>query len=225
VEAKVHVTTDSGEKQTSYFDEAYRDYGLQNPTRKLDHYLDRIDARVGNGPRSLLDLGCGLGSFLERAANRHPDWTFAGSDIEEAGVSQTRQRLPEATILKGPADQALFPDDTFDIVTAWDVLEHIPDIDATASSVTSVLRPGGLFIFVVPVYDGVTGPLIRRLDKDPTHIHKWSRSEWVSWATQRFDQVQWHGLVRYLLGHTYIHVPTKRARSHTPAILVSCQAR
>jgi len=208
---------------THYFDHAYRDYELQNPVRKLDHYLDQIDQGTGPGPKNLLDVGCGLGSFLARAAHRHADWTFAGTDIEGEAISQTGRRLPEATIVQGLAEQAPFSADSFDIVTAWDVFEHVPDLDAVSSSVSHMLRPGGLLTFVVPVYDGVTGPVIRRLDKDPTHIHKWSRQQWVEWATSRFDDVEWHGLLRYLVGRTYIHVPTVRARRHTPAILVSCR--
>ena len=51
-----------------YFDRAYRDYELQNPERKLDHYLDRIDARTDSGPKDLLDIGCGLGSFLAQGS-------------------------------------------------------------------------------------------------------------------------------------------------------------
>jgi ubiquinone/menaquinone biosynthesis C-methylase UbiE len=210
-------------KTTHYFDRAYRNYELQNPERKLDHYLDQIDERIGPGPKGLLDIGCGLGSFLERAAHRHPEWSFAGTDIEKEAIAQTRRRLPHATIALGSAEQAAFPAATFDIITAWDVFEHIPDLEAAATSVSRMLRPGGLLAFVVPVYDGVTGPVIRQLDKDPTHIHLWSRQEWIDWATDRFEAVQWHGLLRYLIGHRYLHLPTVRARRHTPAILVSCR--
>jgi len=210
-------------QDTHYFDQAYRNYELQNPARKLDHYLDKIDARIGSGPKDLLDVGCGLGSFLERAALRHPDWAISGTDIEPEAISQTGRRLPQATIALGSAEQSLFPDDSFDVITAWDVFEHVPDLDALSSSMTHMLRPGGLLTFVVPVYDGVTGPVIRYLDRDPTHIHQWPRQRWVDWATSRFEDVEWHGLLRYLVRRTYLHFPTVRARRHMPAILVSCR--
>jgi ubiquinone/menaquinone biosynthesis C-methylase UbiE len=210
-------------ERTHYFDQAYRDYELQNPERKLDHYLDRIDACTASGPKDLLDIGCGLGSFIARAVHRHPTWTFSGTDIEPEAISQTERRLPGATIVPASAEQASFAADSFDIITAWDVFEHVRDLDAVSSSVSHMLRRGGLLTFVVPVYDGLTGPVIRRLDKDPTHFHKWSRYQWVDWATSRFDHVEWHGLLRYLVGRTYIHIPTVLARRHTPAILVSCR--
>ena len=131
--------------------------------------------------------------------------------------------MPDATIVLGSAEQSLFPAGSFDIITAWDVFEHVPDLDAASSSVMHMLRPGGLLTFVVPVYDGLSGPVIRRLDKDPTHIHQWSREKWVDWANSHFEHVEWHGLVRYLVGRKYLHFPTARGRHHTPAILVSCR--
>lgn len=210
---------------TRYFDLAYRDYELQNPPHKLDHYLAQVDARVEDGPKDLLDIGCGLGSFLERAELVHPDWTLAGSDIDLEGVSTTQDRVPRATIVQATAEQAPFSADSFDVITAWDVIEHIPHLSAVASEVSRMLRPRGLFMFVVPVFDGITGPIIRRLDKDPTHIHKQSRDNWVGWATSHFDDVEWHGLVRYLVGTTYLHRPSTRFRGQTPAILVAVCGR
>jgi ubiquinone/menaquinone biosynthesis C-methylase UbiE len=208
---------------THYFDEAYRDYSLQNPARKLDHYLDVIDGRIESGPKSLLDIGCGLGAFLERAADRHPDWSYAATDIDSDGVAETERKVPFATIVRGSAVESLFPENSFDIITAWDVFEHVPDLEATADAVAGMLKPGGLLAFVVPVYDGLTGPVIRRLDKDPTHVHKLSRNDWVAWAQERFTDTEWHGLLRYLVGNRYLHVASRWARAHTPAVLVSAR--
>lgn len=208
-----------------YFDLAYRNYELQNPPRKLDYYLAQIEARVPEGSKDILDIGCGLGSFLERADRAHPDWTLAGSDIDVQGVTTTQLRVPRATVHRASAEDDPFPQASFDIITAWDVIEHVPDLGAVASAVTRMLRPRGLFMFVVPVYDGVTGPLIRWLDKDPTHIHKQSRAEWVAWASRHFSDVDWHGVVRYLVGRSYLHVPTSRFRGQTPAIMVAARNR
>jgi 2-polyprenyl-3-methyl-5-hydroxy-6-metoxy-1,4-benzoquinol methylase len=207
----------------SYFDAAYRDYWLQNPAKKLDHYLDQIDSLVGNSQVALLDIGCGLGAFLERANGRHPDWTFAATDVDAEAVAEAARRVPGANIIQGSAADVLFEEDTFDVVTAWDVLEHVRDLDAAADAVQRMLKPGGLLVFVVPVYDGLSGPLIRRLDTDPTHIHKLARKEWIAWARESFDHVEWHGLFRYLVGATYVHASTRWARGHAPAILASCR--
>lgn len=87
-----------------------------------------------------------------------------------------------------------------------------------------MLKPGGLFLFVVPVYDGVTGKIVNRLDRDPTHIHKRGRDFWLQWASEGLEILDWHGIFRYLVaGRWYAHLPTRRLRRQASAILVACQ--
>ena len=76
-------------------------------------------------------------------------------------------------------------------------------------------------VMVVPVYDGLCGPLIRKMDRDPTHVHKVARGDWLAWLSRHFELMEWSGVVRYLLpGRWYLHVATRLGRNHTPAILV-----
>ena len=139
----------------------------------------------------------------DRAAAAAPDATFARADIHEIPFS-------------GP----------FDIITAFDVIEHIPSLEAVASAVRSLLVPDGHFVFVVPVYDGVTGPLIRLLDRDETHVHKRSRNFWLRWTRENFVLLEWWGIYRYLFpGLGYVHVPTRLWRRFTPAIAVIARRR
>jgi SAM-dependent methyltransferase len=101
-------------------------------------------------------------------------------------------------------------------------VEHVEDLPGAFAELRRVLRPGGLLAFVVPVYDGLTGPLVRRLDKDPTHIHKWARNQWIG-AVQSFgfELVDWVGLFRYLIpGGPYLFRRSRRVRDHCPAVLV-----
>lgn len=208
-----------------YFDEAYRDYRAQNPNRKLDHYLDIVAAGSGDGIKEILDVGCGLGAFLKRAAERFPEWQLSGLDIDPSAVSTVSRDVPGAQVRAGSAEQPAFPSSSMDVITAWDSLEHVESVDRARAAIRSMIRPRGSFYFVVPVYDGITGPLIRRLDKDPTHIHKRSRQSWLDWVSEDFQIVDWHGIYRYLLpaGH-YVHVPTRALRNHTSAILVKTLA-
>lgn len=207
---------------TDYYSTAYTSYEGQNPVRKLDHYVDSIRHRTPVASPRLLDLGCGRGLFLERAASRFPDWMLAGIDPEPTGVRTTSTLVPTATIRRGAANDIPFPAGNFDVVTAWDVLEHVEDLDAGLSEAKRCLTTGGLLLAVVPVYDGVAGPLVRRLDSDSTHIHRRSRSFWVDLMMQHLDDVRWHGIFRNLISRSkYIHVPTRKLRRATPAILVS----
>ena len=215
--------TGAGESsQSEYFRTAYRDYDAQNPTAKLDHYLDVIEHRASRSPTALLDVGCGRGLFLARAADRFPECALSGVDIDEDGVAATRREVPAATIRLGHADEIPFPDASFDVVTAWDVLEHVPNLPGSMSELTRCVRPGGVVALVVPVYDGLTAPLIRLFDRDPTHVHKDSRRFWVDLASEHFQDIEWHGIHRFLVSRSlYLHRPSRRMRAFTAAILIS----
>ena len=73
-------------------------------------------------------------------------------------------------------------EESFDVIAAFDVLEHVPLLDKALMAVKERLVSGGHFIFVVPVYDGPTAPLINALDKDKTHIHRRPPRFWLDWA-------------------------------------------
>jgi ubiquinone/menaquinone biosynthesis C-methylase UbiE len=206
-----------------YFDAAYRNYARQNSERKLRHYLDTIERHAPGDRLDLLDVGCGLGLFAGRAGAR-PGWEVTGVDVDPSVIDQNRLRYPGVEFVVGSAIDLGLSGREFDVVTAWDVIEHITDRDAARQAIREKLRPGGLLFMVVPVYDGVTGPVIRLLDKDETHVHQVSRQDWIDWMSGPFNVLDWHGIYRYLLpGGLYLHVPTRRLRRQAPAILVVAQ--
>lgn len=210
--------------EAPYFRRVYRDYPAQNPDRKLAFYRRIIEEWAPPvRPLELLDLGCGPGrflAFLDRGGGVRP----YGTDVSEWALEQARAALPRADLRRASAADRPYPPASFDVVTAMDVIEHVPDLRAVGDAVAAMLRPGGLFVFVVPVYDGLSGPVIKILDRDPTHVHKWGRGAWLSWAAERFRVLDWWGLVRYLFpGRLYLHLPTRRLRRHSPAILVACR--
>lgn len=214
--------------EADYFAAYYRDYAAQNPAWKLRFYRRVIERFAAPGkPRALLDVGCGLGRFLAFLAADGPQaWRLAGTDVSRHAVEHNRRQLPDVELRCASATEVAFPPASFDVVTALDVIEHVDDLTAVAAAVRRQLVPGGLFVFVVPVYDGLSGPIIRRLDRDPTHVHKWPRQRWLDWAAEHFEPLEWWGMLRYLLpGRLYLHLPTRLGRRHTPAILVACRRR
>jgi SAM-dependent methyltransferase len=207
-----------------YYETYYRDYARQNPPRKLAFYAGVVERHLAPGlPRSIHDMGCAFGAFLGALDER---WAIHGSDVSAFAVARAAETYPRGTFRVGDASrEPVFPA-PFSVVTAFDVIEHVPSLDALAASVNRQLLAGGSFVFVVPVYDGLSGPIIRLLDRDPTHVHKWPRRQWLSWAASHFDVLEWVGMVRYLLPtHHYLHVVSRRFRNHTPAILVACRKR
>lgn len=211
------------EFDAGYFADNYPSYAAQNPAKKLDFYRRVIERWAPETrPLDLLDVGCGLGRFP--AFLSQDDYRVHATDVSRWALEKNREQFPHVDFREASATETPFPDDAFDVVTSFDVIEHVPDLDGVGEAVTSMLRPGGVFVFVVPVYDGLSGPAIRLLDKDPTHVHKNPRGFWLDWAAERFRVLEWWGILRYLLPFEYyLHVPTRRFRDHTPAILVAAR--
>jgi SAM-dependent methyltransferase len=206
----------------SYFDDFYIDYELQNPRKKMAFYKKLVEHAVPGATRPhprprLLEMGCAFGFFLSSLG---PPWQRFGIDASEYALCRAHTRVPEAHLTVSDAAKLPFKG-AFDIIVAFDVLEHIMELETIPENIASKLNPGGYFIFVVPVYDGPAGPIIRKLDRDTTHRHKRSRFFWLAWASSHFTVCQWQGVFRYLFPFGgYLHVPTKLLRRMAPAIAV-----
>ncbi len=205
----------------SYFETQYASYERQNPPRKMAFYRRLAEAAAAEceHPR-ILDIGCAFGFFLSSLGSR---WERFGIDASEYAITRARERVPGVRFAVTTSPELVFPG-PFDVITAFDVLEHVPAPDETMERIAVALQPRAGFAFVVPVYDGLTGPAIRFLDRDPTHLHKRERDFWLEMAGTRFHIVDWWGICRYLLpGGFYCHLVTKSFRRHAPAI--ACLAR
>jgi SAM-dependent methyltransferase len=204
--------------EREYFGRYYRDYRLQNSAKKMRFYRTLAERAVeGIQQPRILELGCGLGAFLSILDHR---WRKFGLDISHFAIDQSSQAIADVTLSVSDAAEIPF-DEYFDLIVAFDVMEHIGDLEKVVHTVISKLTPVGSFVFAVPVYDGPTGPVIRFFDKDPTHLHKRSRNFWLNWARHYFQVVDWWGVYRYLLpGGYYLHKPTRIFRRSAPAIAV-----
>ena len=92
---------------------------------------DELFARLGDGARagrSILDVGCGTGAFLGDVARRLPGSHRTGIELDPARGALARQLDPSAEIHTGDAlEVAARLAGPFDLVTLWDVFEHLPD--------------------------------------------------------------------------------------------------
>jgi SAM-dependent methyltransferase len=200
-----------------YFNSAYRDYNRQNPRGKMLFYKNLVENAAGCGPLRLLEAGCAFGSFLSFT---DASWTRIGFDISEYALQTAKRRAPGAAVIAADAAHPPFTC-SVDVIVAFDSLEHVGNLECVAEGFKSMLSSRGYFIFVVPVYDGPTGPVIRLLDQDRTHIHKKPRDFWLEWAKTHFEVCEWMGIFRYLFpAGVYLHYVTKTLRRCAPAIAV-----
>jgi SAM-dependent methyltransferase len=205
----------------AYYEKIYRHYELQNPPRKLRFYRRIVESYRPGG--RILDIGCAFGKFLSSLGS---SWDRFGVDLSEHAITSCGAESPDVTLAVASASEIPFAG-PFDAITSFDVLEHVPDLEPVYAYVSRNLAPDGVFLFVVPVYDGPLGPLVHLLDKDPTHVHKKAREFWLKWARERFEVVEWWGVFRYLTpgAQYYVHWPTKLLRSVAPAIALLVRSR
>ena len=195
----------------AYYADHYRDYQRQNSDRKLRFYMRLLDRRLDPGSR-IFELGSGLGLFLEKAAARY-DCTAC--ELNPYGAKTSQSRVPNVVVHEG-SFECIPTEPPPRAVVAWDVLEHIPDLDRALETIHSRVQPGGFLIAVVPVYDTILGPITRLLDHDPTHVWKLSRNDWLGRLSARgFEIVEWGGIVRKLVvGRWYLHVTSPQLFLH-----------
>ena len=119
-------------------------YRFQQPQVDLVAWvLEQVDwANVG----SLLDIGCGPGTYLKRVAQR--DLFLLGMDVSGGMVREVRSGWPAQAAARlgySVADAQYIPvrDGALDVVLAMHMLYHVPDIEAAAREMRRVLRSGG----------------------------------------------------------------------------------
>jgi SAM-dependent methyltransferase len=109
------------------------------------------------GWAQLLEVGCGTGYVLSEIRKAFPDAELSGSDFFAEGLAFASARVPDAhleqlDVLDMPHREA------FDIVGAFDVIEHIGDDRGALRGIRQAVRPGGLVILTVPQHPALWSP-------------------------------------------------------------------
>lgn len=164
----------------SYFEGASSDRGYDDYGRLESSLLRTFRRRLQSLPESdrqgkLLDVGAAY-SFAMRAA-REMGWAACGIEVSHAAV-RAAQRAGETRMAVASAEAIPFPDQSFQVATLWDVLEHIPDPTAAISDIARVLAPGGRLILTTGDVESwlarVSGPRWH-LYTLPEHLYFFSR--------------------------------------------------
>jgi SAM-dependent methyltransferase len=112
---------------------------------------------VGQG--RLLDVGCAMGRFM--GLMQSVGWTVSGIEIDPDAAARARQVTPR--VFHGDPMDAPFAPGSFDLVTAFHVLEHLPDPVGVLRRMLGWLAPGGIVVVEVPNVSGVGGRVFGHL--------------------------------------------------------------
>jgi SAM-dependent methyltransferase len=103
--------------------------------------LDYLSTQVKNEKRSILDVGCGFGYFLEFASRN--GWIVSGVEIVDHAVENARKTVGDENIFHGSLRDANYPDGYFDAITLWDVLVMVDRPFEEVKECYRILKQGG----------------------------------------------------------------------------------
>ncbi|MCW3068488.1 MAG: methyltransferase protein [Solirubrobacterales bacterium] len=166
----------------------YDKYGSSNPVvRRLmsgfERSLDELLASAA--PSSLLDVGCGEGVLVHRWAARLPQARVVGIDLEEESIQEgwAERRAPNLEYRVMEAANLPFADGEFELASAIEVLEHLPDPEHTVSEMARCARRH--LLVSVPreplwrMLNMARGAYWPALGNTPGHLNHWSRRSFV----------------------------------------------
>ena len=159
-------------------------YGSTNPVvrrlmagfeRALEELFDQAD------PTSLLDVGCGEGVLVHRWALRLPERRVVGIDLQEESIQAgwSEHQAPNLEYLTMQAENLPFAANEFDLASAIEVLEHVPDPDHTLAEMARCAERH--LLVSVPreplwrMLNIARGAYWSELGNTPGHLNHWSK--------------------------------------------------
>jgi len=161
--------------QSNAAEKGYADYhsladAMQHTNFKRLKWLVRRLGDPGHTPR-LLDVGCGPGYFVQAASD--VDLEASGVEVSEYAVRFAREELGQ-DVRRGEARAADLGSGPYELVTMWDVIEHLPDPAGALRDVAAVTAPGGL----VALSTGDVSSMVARVSGARWHLYTFPEHLW-----------------------------------------------
>ena len=164
-------------------------------------FLRRYRPKPGD---RLLEVGCGVGTFLVRAKAR--GWEAEGIDLSEQAIRASRE-VHQMPVRVGSFFELDFDQRSYAAIVAWEVIEHLPEPRRFLEKARRLLRPGGVLACSVPnegakvPYPAVRGPA----SVPPVHLNFWDRG-----ALRAFFELNGFALERMITHRTMNSVADPR---------------
>ncbi|TGL44757.1 class I SAM-dependent methyltransferase [Leptospira perdikensis] len=147
----VYSSYEQEEHYEGYWDGAEQTYDLKwwdDAHRAV--YSDFISTYLKSEKGNLLDVGCGLGFFVKAVLTKKTGWSAVGYEISKQAVKFANEQNGMKTVYAGLVQDSKLPKESFDIITLWDVIEHIPKPHSLLTYLHGLLKPGGILFLQTP---------------------------------------------------------------------------
>jgi 2-polyprenyl-3-methyl-5-hydroxy-6-metoxy-1,4-benzoquinol methylase len=167
----------------------YDKYGSTNPVvRRLMNGFESTLEELWHkaSPESILDVGCGEGVLTEQWADKLGDGRIVGIDLDDPKLKAEwdKRRRANLEYRVEDATNLSFADNEFDMATAIEVLEHVPDPERTVAEMARVAKRWVLVsVPREPLWRGLNmarGAYLKDLGNTPGHINHWSKRSFVA---------------------------------------------
>jgi len=142
--------------------------------------------------KNLLDIGCGTGGFLQTA--KQNNWIVSGIEPNEKAREIANKKTSNSVF---KTEQLLkFESNSFDVITLWHVLEHLPNLEHHISIFKRLLKPNGTLIIAVPNYKSYDAKHYKQfwaaydVPRHLWHFNKASISKLVSKQSFKVEKVK-----------------------------------
>lgn len=131
---------------------AYIESSLQSNKERFENQVNAVKRYIDIKSKKVLDIGCGGGLFLSKMREQGAD--VVGIELSDSRAHYCISRH-NIKIVKRPVEDDYWKKyaESFDVVTLWDVIEHVNYPHATLVAATKLLKPGGLLLIDTPCRD------------------------------------------------------------------------
>ena len=137
----------------------------------LKKYVNRFE--------NFLEVGCGTGFVLQAIQEHYPKAVLHGSDYFEQGLVHARKRMPSVNLSQLDV-RNMNEEEHYDVIGAFDVIEHINEDELVLANLSRALKSGGTLLVTVPQHRW----LWSAVDERACHVRRYTRSELVGKVTQ-----------------------------------------
>lgn len=169
----LHLASDGTEFDAAAFQELARAEPGHFWFVPRNHLLTGVAMRFFPAATRYLEIGCGSGMVLSAMASKRLWSRLAGAELHTAGLRHARDRLGSRAELVQMDARRIPARDAFDLIGAFDVLEHIVEDETVLREVHAALAPGGGFIAAVPQHPA----LWSQADVVGGHVRRYRRGE------------------------------------------------